>query len=88
MHPPSIRALVGVPFLASSFAFLSTGFVAARGFVEPPTMDPVLGFHATSLLSLVLQLGLSSFAVIVSSSDVVSKTPQTMRNAMHLSTSC
>jgi len=50
--PPML--LGGVPFLVLTSGFLNTGFVFARGFAELPTWDPVLEFHAASLLSLML----------------------------------
>lgn len=53
----------GCLFFFFNFAFLSTGFVFARGFAELPAPDPVLEFHATSSLSLMLQLGFRSFVV-------------------------
>jgi len=79
---------VGAPFIASSFACLNTDFVVSRGFAELLTPDPILEFHATSLLFLMLRLGLRSFVAIASSSDVVSKMPQTMHSVVHLSASC
>lgn len=80
--------LGGVPVVVLTFAFLNTGFVFARGFVELPTPYPILECHATSLLSLILQPGLRSFAVTEPSSDVALMMPQTMHCATHLTMSC
>lgn len=84
-----LRALMAAtPVLVPSFASLSISFVIARGFAKLPTPDPVLGFRAISLRSLMLWLGLRSFVVIAPSLDVVLRMPQTTRSAAHLSMSC
>ena len=49
--------LAGAPSPVSNFASPSIGFVVVRGFAELPTQYLVLEFHATSSLSLMLQLG-------------------------------
>ena len=84
--PP--RLIGEVPILVLTSTFLNTGIVSARGFVELLIPDPILGFHAISSRFLMLRLGLRSFDVIASSSDVVSMMPQTTHSVVHLSMSC
>jgi len=79
--------LVRVPYLASNFASLSIAFVVARGFVGLLTPDPVSMFHATSSPSPMPLPGLRASVVIVPSSGVVSKMPQTTHGAALLSVS-
>jgi len=84
----TLGLLGGVPVLVLTSTFLDTSFIFARVFAEFPTLDHVSVFHATSSLSLMLQPGLRSFAVIEPSSNVASVTPQTTCSAVHLTTSC
>lgn len=78
---------VGAPCPASKSASPSIGFVAVHGFVGLPTLDLVSVSHATSFPFQMLLPGLKSSVVTASSSGKVSKMPQTMHGAMHMSVS-
>ena len=84
--------LLGTPlakasYLASNSASLSIGFVVAHGFVGLPITDPISVFRVTSSPFPMPLLGLRASVVIVLSSGVVSKIPQTTRGAVHSSVS-
>jgi len=79
--------LAAVPCPTSSFAFLNTDYIVARGFVELPTQGLVSGSHVISSPFLMLQPKWKVYVVIVPSSSVVPEILQTMHDAIHLSTS-
>lgn len=76
-----------VTYPSSNSASLGIGFVIVHRFVGLPTHDLVLAFHATSLLSLMLQPGSRYFIVTAPFLGAVSGMPQTRRGAMHLTAS-
>lgn len=76
-----------VPYLTSNFAFLNTGSVVARGFVELPIWGLVSGSHVISLSFPMLRPRWKVSVMTVPSSSTMPEMLQTMRHDVHMSMS-